>query len=315
MRARGVPGGALAVVKDRRLVYAKGYGWADRDAMAPVRPDSLFRVASISKPITGVAVMKLVEDGKLSLDHRAFDLVKTEAILEPGKSPDARLAAITIRQLLQHTGGWDRSKSGDPMFRSVRIAEAAGVPPPAGPEEVIRYMLGQPLDFDPGTKHAYSNFGYCVLGRIIEKVTGKPYEEYVRKAILAPAGVRRMPIGRSLEKRRAKQEVRYYTADDRKGKCVFPEPEGDVSAPYGTFNLEAMDAHGGWLASAVDLARFAAALEDPDRCPLRRPATLREMYAPPPPPVARREDGKPAATHYACGWNVRPIGDAGKANY
>src|SRR5687767_12521825 len=65
MQARGVPVAALAVVKDRRLVYARGYGWADRERQEPVRPDSLFRIASVSKPITGVAVLKLVEDGRL----------------------------------------------------------------------------------------------------------------------------------------------------------------------------------------------------------------------------------------------------------
>src|SRR5882672_1621081 len=73
MSARNIPGGALAVVKDRRLVYTRGYGWADRENKVPVKPTSLFRIASISKPFTAVAVLKLVEDGKLSLDARVWD--------------------------------------------------------------------------------------------------------------------------------------------------------------------------------------------------------------------------------------------------
>ena len=93
MKARGIPGGALAVVKDRRLVYARGYGLADRDRSLAVRPDSLFRIASLSKPITGVAVMKLIEDGKLTLDQRAFEVLR----LDPPPGGDARLREITIR--------------------------------------------------------------------------------------------------------------------------------------------------------------------------------------------------------------------------
>jgi N-acyl-D-amino-acid deacylase len=315
MQARGVPGGALAVVKDRRLVYARGYGWADRENRVPVRPNSLFRIASISKPVTGVAVMKLVEEGRLDPDARAFDLVRLPAVLPPGGKPDPRLREVTVRQLLHHTGGWDRDKSFDPMFRPLRIAEATGSRPPAGPEAVIRYMLGQPLDFDPGARYAYSNFGYCVLGRIVEKAAGLSYEQYVRQRVLAPAGIRGMRIGGTLAGKWAPAEVRYYTPDNATARSVFPEQPGEVPWPYGGFHLEAMDAHGGWIASAVDLARFAAALDDPQRSPLLKPETVRAMYAPPPAPVARKEGGELAETWYGCGWSVRPVRDTGKANY
>ena len=108
MSARNIPGGALAVVKDRRLIYARGYGWADREKKLPVNADSLFRIASISKPITAVSVLKLVEQGKLNLEDRAFDFVKLPAVIPTGQQADARLARITIRQLLDHTAGWDR---------------------------------------------------------------------------------------------------------------------------------------------------------------------------------------------------------------
>src|ERR1041385_2839566 len=315
MAARHVPGGALAVVKDRRLVYAKGYGWGDREKKNPARPDSLFRIASVSKPITAVAVLRLVEQMKLSLDARAFDLVKLQPVLDGDRKPDPRLAAITIRQLLQHTGGWDRDKSFDPMFRATRIARAMGEPPPAGPPAVIRYMLGQPLDFDPGTRFAYSNFGYCVLGRVIEKATKQTYEKFVQEKILAPIGIRRMRIGASLDGRQAVGEVRYYTSKDEQGENVFPGTARRVPWPYGGFHLEAMDAHGGWIASAVDLARFAAALDDPRRSPLLKPSTFETMYAAPPAPVSRQNDGSLDAAWYGCGWNVRPIAEDDEANY
>lgn len=315
LKSMGTPGGSLAVVKGGRLVYARGYGWADREKREPVRADSLFRLASVSKPVTAVAVMRLVEQKKLSLDARAFDLLSLKPIVTPGTKADPRLETITVRQLLQHTGGWDRDQSFDPMFRPGVIAKAAGSPAPADPSSIIRYMLGQPLDFAPGTKYAYSNFGYCVLGRIIERITGLGYEKFVRDEILAPIGIRHMRLGSSLPSGRAPNEVSYHTRDAELADSVFPSAAGKVPVQYGGFNLEAMDAHGGWLASAVDLARFAAALDPDSRQTLLRPETQREMQAPPPAPVSRKPDGSLQDAYYSCGWMTRPVGDKGLANY
>src|SRR5690606_2114854 len=120
-------------------------------------------------------------------------------------------------------------------------------------DAIVRYMMGQPLDFDPGTSYAYSSFGYAVLGRIVERITGGSYEQYVKEAVLEPAGATRMRLGRSLLADRAPGEVRYY--DPATVNSVFPGG-GAVPVSYGGFNIEAMDAHGGWIASAVDLLRF-----------------------------------------------------------
>lgn len=313
IEARKMPGGALAVVKDGRLVHARGYGWADKERQQRVEATSLYRIASISKPITAVAVLRLVQQGKLKLDDRAFDFIPLKPL--PGAKPEPRLRTITIRQCLQHTGGWDRDKSYDPMFRPKLIAEAAKEAAPASASAVIRYMLGQPLDFDPGTRYAYSNFGYCVLGRVIEKLTGKSYEQFVKDAVLVPAGIKAMRLGRSLEAGRAPDEVRYYMPEAETAESVFPGLPAKVPWPYGAFNLEAMDAHGGWLASAVDLARFAAALHNPEKCPLLKSETWRELHAPPPATVARAEEGPSKGTYYCCGFMSRPIDVAGRVNY
>ncbi len=310
MKARQTPGGALAVVKDGRQVYARGYGWADRERQVPVRPETLFRIASISKPFTAVAVLRLIEQGRLDWETKPFGLLKLDPL--DGKSGDARLGEITLRQLLQHTAGWDRDKSGDPMFRSRQIARAAGRPSPAPAEAIIRYMLGQPLDFAPGTHYAYSNFGYCVLGRVIERVTGRPYEEWVRQEVLAPAGIGRMRLGESRSIHA--DEAHYYTAANAQSDSVFEETPGRVPDPYGSFCLEVMDAHGGWLASAPDLACFAIAL-DQRPSPLLKPNTLALMDAPPPPPVGRSKDGAVEDSYYGCGWSVRPVKQSGRVNY
>ena len=313
MHERGVPGGALAVVKDRKLVYARGYGWADRDKKISAQPDTLFRIASVSKPFTAVAVFKLIEQGKLSIDARAVELAGIKPVLANGSKPDARLERITVRQLLQHTGGWDRDTSGDPMFKAVPIATLVGEAPPAGPRAVIRYVLGRPLDFDPGTRYVYSNFGYCLLGRIIEKISGQSYEEFVRENVLKTAGITRMKIGSTREQ--AEGESRYYTVDTKEASNVFPDGPRKVPWPYGGFHLEAMDAHGGWIASAVDLARFAAALDDPEHSHLLKPNAWKEMFAPPPAPVSRREDGVLNSVFYGCGWQVRPQPKTGRINF
>jgi CubicO group peptidase (beta-lactamase class C family) len=313
MQARKVPGGTLAVVKDGRLVYAKGYGWADRDKKEAASPETRFRIASLSKTLTAVAVMKLVEANKLTLDARAFE---TAHLLPASGDPalaETRLQEITVRQLLQHTGGWDSAKSGDPMFRWRAIARELRTMEPPNPGDIIRYMLKRSLDFDPGSRSAYSNFGYCVLGRVIEAVSGELYEAFVRDRLLAPLGIKRMRIGASLVA--AADEAHYYTTDGAKVRGVFPGLTESVPVPYGGFSLEAMDAHGGWLASAVDLARWAAALNDVRGQPVLKPETLKLMAAPPPAPVARDKDGKLEPAFYACGWMVRPIGSQGSANY
>lgn len=312
MQARQVPGAALAVLKDDRLVYARGYGWADRDAQVPARADTLFRIASLSKPITALAVLKLVEQGKLELDTPAFGLLKLEPLPSGKGAVDLRLAQVTVRHLLHHTAGWDSTRSFDPMFRSRQIARAAGEPPPASPRTIIRFMLGRALDFDPGSRYAYSNFGYCVLGRVIEAVTGLSYETYVQQQLLAPLGIRRMRIGQS--RRSTDGEARYYTAKPTTARSVFADGPAQVPWPYGGFCLESMDAHGGWIASVLDLARLTAALRAPERHGLLRPATLKTMVAPPPPPVSRRSDGSLEPSWYGCGWSVRPVGQTGRFN-
>lgn len=314
MAARNVPGGALAVVKDLKLVYARGYGWADREGKVPARAESLFRIASISKPFTSAAIMCLVEAGKLGLDDAAFELLKLEPLPQEKSKPDERLRRITVRQLLNHTGGWDRGRSSDPMFLPERISQAAGVPSPPGARDIIRYMLGRPLDFDPGTSYAYSNFGYAVLGRLIEKCSGLDYGAFVQKHVRTPAGIKRMRLGASLESGRVEDEVKYYLRTAPQERSVFASHPGRVSAPYGGFCLEAMDAHGGWIASAVDLVRFAVALNDPQKDWLK-PVTRKLLYEPPAAPVSRRADGRLEDAFYASGWQVRPVNRQGGANY
>ncbi|MHC4163251.1 MAG: serine hydrolase domain-containing protein [Planctomycetota bacterium] len=306
MAEHRVPGASLAVVRHGRLVVARGYGWADREEKAPVRPESLFRIASVSKPITAVAVLQLVEAGKLELEDKAVDVLEIRDLVV-----DPRLADVTIHQLLRHTAGFDRGRSFDPMFRSVRIARALEVVPPAKPWDIIRFMAGRPLDFAPGQGHAYSNFGYCMLGRVIEKASGEPYEAYVRERVLKPLGITRMRVGKSLRRDRAEDEVVYYVKGPPTARAVVGAMGHKVPVPYGTWYHEALDAHGGWIGSATGLARFAAAFDDPAACPVLPAKRVRQMFLRPPGRAGYDAEGEPRPAYYACGWLVRPLGRRG----
>jgi len=217
------------------------------------------------------------------------------------------LKQITIRQLLHHSGGWDRDISFDPMFQSVKIAKAFGKKPPAEPLDIIRYMRGQKLDFDPGTQYAYSNFGYSLLGRIIEQASGMSYEQYVRNKVLKPLGIRSMRIGRTLPEGRSDGEVRYYMRHGETGSAVVgPRLGKPVPQPYGAWYLEAMDSHGGWIGSTIDLVRFASAFDNPKRCKVLSARSIAAMFARPPAPLWTDAKGKSKPEYYACGWMVRP---------
>lgn len=296
-----VPGAALAVARNGKLVYSRGFGYADADQKVKVEPDALFRIASVSKPLTAVGVLQLVEKGKIKLDDPIRKHVSLKPHLVSGDKADPRLDDVTVRHCLQHTGGWDRSQSGDPIGIPKKIAEALKIDLPVPPEAVVRYTLGRPLDFDPGSKYAYSNVGYLLLGRAIESASGQKYEEYIRQKVLKPVGVTRAVLGRALPEHRAKGEVSYFDLKGRKGPCVYPPRVGEqVPLPDGQFNLEGFEAHGGWVASAEDLVRFAAAFADPTAYPLLSEESVQTMW--------ERPKLKGDGAYYGCGWQVRPAG-------
>jgi CubicO group peptidase (beta-lactamase class C family) len=254
-----IPGASIAIAKDERLVYAKGFGYADKERKQAVVSENIFRIASISKFITSVAILKLMEEGKLKIDGKVFG---PSGILNDEKYSvirDKRVCNITVRNLLQHAGGWDRNISGDPMFDfQGKIIKTMDVKYPAGQVSIIRYMLRQKLDFAPGSRYSYSNFGYCVLGRVIEKITGMSYENYISSALFRPLDIIHTRLGRNFKCDRLPDEVNYYD-EEMAASCL--NNGSKVSIPYGGFNLEAMDAHGGWVASASDLLKLLMATD------------------------------------------------------
>jgi len=278
-----IPGAALAVARDGDIVLERGYGVADEQSGEAVEPDSLFRIASLSKPLTAVAVMKLVDENGLDLDEAALPVIYGDRAPHLARG-DHRLIKITIRQLLEHTGGWDRAESGDPMWDDVDGGDDDC-------SSAIEQRLTTPLDFAPGRRYAYSNFGYCLLGRVIEAAAERPYEAYLQDTILGPAGIETMRIGSPSKAGRAPGEVTYH--DRARGQA------------YGRFSPQAMDAHGGWIASAPDLVRFVLAVDGrPEPPDLLEPVSIATM-------TARPQNGlwTGKAWYYAKGWSVRPVGN------
>lgn len=311
MRQHCVPGAAVAIAEKGAIVFTRGYGYADIATREPVQPESLFRVASLSKPVTAVAVLQLIEQDRLKLDDRVLDVLGYEAwIASAGEKFEPRLREVTIRHLLEHRSGWDRDKSFDAMFQSVRFAREQNVDAPADQSVVIRSMLSQPLDFSPGERYAYSNLGYCLLGRVIEKLSGQTYEDYVRQNVLAPLGITTMKIGKTRLENRGEREVRYYQPGT--ARSVFQtDLDQQVPWPYGGWNLEAMDSHGGWIASASDMATFASAFDNPDNCRLLKRESIDLMFQRPPGLAGHEEDGTEKDVFYSLGWQNRVLKHGG----
>lgn len=306
VKTHGVPGASMAVTRHGKLVYARGFGMADRDSQRPVQPDSLFRLASISKPLTAVAVLQLVEQARFSLEDHIFDLLPAADWLPPKHDP--RLRQITVRHLLQHTGGWDRDKTFDPITRVRDIAKAVDKPLPVGPADVIRYTLTLPLDFDPGTRYAYYNVDYLLLGRLIEHITQQDYVQYVQQRVLAPVRVTRMKLGRAWKGDLESGEVCYYDSRRREQTAVCGSHVGQtVPFAYGGENVEAYEAHGGWIGSAIDLVRFASAFDRPTESPLLKADTIHTMWDRPAGEPGLNPDRTPRDFYYGCGWSVRPV--------
>lgn len=307
MQTWSIPGGQCAVAKDGRLVYARGFGTVDQampGAPSPpvVSPAAQFRIASSSKPITAVAVMRLVEQRRLGLEDRAFDILD-DLTPPPGATPDPRLRGITVRQLLEHSGGFDSTVT-DPQFEYLRsAADAFRHPRPATHVDIIRYTMGQLLAFTPGTKHVYSNFGYNVLGRVIERRTKLPYGNAVRQLVLQPAGVKRMALmTRTSPQARLPDEVFYVDASA--ALPSWPIYDDDLAIrpfAYGAFDGSVMDAHGGWIANAIDLTRVLNAVGGSAGTQLLTPPTVATMLARPDLPQWQGKD-----YDYALGWGVTP---------
>ena len=255
-----INGMSVAISKEGRLVYARGFGYADTALKFETQPFNKFRIASVSKLVTAVAIMKLREEGKISLNDRVFgpDGILNDPYFSEPK--DKRVYGITVGHLLSHEGGWTQ-RYGDQMFMPLVIAEKMGTQSPVDTRTIIRFALDKRLHYTPGTGHSYSNLGYTILGLVIEKIAGVPYEEYCKKQVLEPLGIYDMQIGGNLLADRKPFEVTYYEPRDATKKPSIYNPSEMCDACYGGNDITTLGSAGGWIATAPDLLRLLLAID------------------------------------------------------
>jgi CubicO group peptidase (beta-lactamase class C family) len=254
MRVLHAPGASICVIRDGRTVWSRAFGLADLEQNVPATTETRFRIGSVSKSLTSVAIGRLVQDGQLDLDSP----VQRYA---PG-FPEKRYS-ITVRQVAGHLAGLRHYDTGE--FENRRHYATV--------TEGLAIFAADSLLFEPGTQYSYSSYGYNLLGAVIEGASGRSYVAYMRDAVLHPAGMTHTSFEHpdSLIPKRG----RYYTRTDSTGPTI--------NAPYvdNTYKWPS----GGFLSTAEDLARFGDLLL---RGELLRPETVALLWTP-----MQTSDGKP----------------------
>ncbi len=269
MKKHNLPGVSVAISKDEATVYAAGYGFAVKENKTRVTPTTLFRLASMSKQQTALAIMTLYEQGKLKLDDKVFG---AGGILEDEFGTNVHNAAkkMTVKHMLSHTAGW----SSDPIYTSATTTLE---------ERIQNYVTNVIPDNEPGKVFDYNNLGFCILGKIVEKVSGMKYEDFLAKEVHAKAGVSNIFVGKNTVNGRRSDECRYYGQDGRD--------------PYGN-DVEMSKAAGGMIANVMELMKLMAHIDYGTKVPdILKKETLDLMYT----KVA--QNGASGAG-YALGWRV-----------
>jgi D-alanyl-D-alanine carboxypeptidase len=274
MSTNGMPGSSIAISRNGKLVYRKGYGVANESTGEKVSIDSRFRMASVSKTLTSVAILKLVQEGKLSLTQKIFgngSILGTTYGTQPYK---IYVTDITVDHLLHQTqGGWGTNTPGDPAFYDSSMTHTA----------LINWTLDNNLLVNaPGTTYRYSNFNFILLARIIEKVTGKTYEDYLKQDILTPLGATNTLIAGNNLSQKKTNEVTY------KGQS------GDIPFVYALNNYTRADGAFGWISTPTDILRFMTSVDSSNTRPdILNGTILRTMVT-----------TTTANPNYGCGWAV-----------
>ena len=260
-----IKGASLAITRNDSLLYAKGYGWADEENGIEMGPGHIMRMASVSKLITATGIMVLQDKGLLSIKDTVFGpsgILNDSLFIRTIK--DRNYHKITVEHLLRHQGGFNR----DPLFSSRDVKHQLQLDHAPEKEDFYRLVLSRRLRFIPGSWQRYSNFGYLLLSDIIEKVSGKPYEQFIKEEVLRPAGCYDIHIAGNYYEDRRSNEVRYYTHD---GDGKFIEEYNDsgrmVERCYGGNNIPLLSGAGAWCGSPAEISRLVASIDGDPRIP------------------------------------------------
>ena len=272
-----IKGASLAIVRNDSLVYAKGYGWADEELEIPMEPGHIMRVASVSKLITATGIMVLQDQGKLTIKDKVFgpDGVLNDEHFNELTKCDPRYYDMTVEDIMRHRSCF----MSDQLFRSKEVQTYMGLDNPPTKDDFFTLVFRNKLIAAPGTRASYSNFGYLVLSEIIERVSQMPYDEFIKKHVLKPAGCYDMHIAGIYYKDKRKNEVRYYTQEGP-GKYApdFKNPQDTVESCYGKNNIPLLSGAGAWCSSTIELARLIASIDGDDYVrDIITPASFRQM--------------------------------------
>lgn len=342
MNQNGSAGGTVAMTYNNHLIFTKSYGYADVTNGLFTQPDSRLRIASVSKAITAMGVLKLVHDyippaGSGSagwpLNYQPFN--------PPGFGPpiggtrQAWIEPATVRDILYHEGGWGEDYEDYTNLKAVETALGTAGPPDC--RTLLRYVESRPMapkvDFTPGNGQAYSNVGYCALGETIRQLTGAAsYFDYIQSNVLSPLGMNDTQLGSSKQADQLDREVVYYPcgylagklppvspipcgygAPPIQGKSLFP-PHDTVSAAYGgginTFSMQASEGAGGFVSTSIDLARFTGAIAS-GQLPnfpggALHPGWPQKFYSYTAAESAYEISSGATLPYYGLGWDVQP---------
>ena len=265
LRRWQIKGASLAITRNDSLVYAKGYGWADEEKGELMQPGHILRMASVSKLVTATGIMVLQDRGLLSIKDTVFGPsgILCDSLFN-SVIKDRNHHKITVEHLLRHQGGFYR----DPLFSSRDVKHQMQLDCPPCKEDFYRLVLSRRLRFQPGSWQKYSNFGYLLLSEIIEKVSGKPYEQFIREDVLVPAGCYDMHIAGNYYEDKYPNEVRYYTHE---GDGKFIEDYSDngqmVERCYGGNNVPLLSGAGAWCGSPAEISRLVASIDGSPEVP------------------------------------------------
>ncbi|HEY7910929.1 MAG TPA: serine hydrolase domain-containing protein [Blastocatellia bacterium] len=290
MARQSLPGISVAVAVDNRLRYANGFGMADLENSIPARATTVYRTASIAKAMTAVAVMKLVEQGRLDLDA---PIQKYCAAFPEKQWP------VTARHLLGHLGGIRHYKSSEESNGTRHYFTIA---------DSLALFKDEPLLHEPGTRFQYTTYGYSVLGCAIEGASGQPYDAFMRAQIFEPAAMHHSGIDhfRLLISNRA----RGYTRLNESAYAQLPEAAKRIAKVGGIYNATLHDTSmkvpgGGLVSTSIDLVKFAIAVNS---SALVKPSSLEQMWT-----GQKARDGK--ATNYGLGWGISEVGGIRALNH
>ena len=256
-----INGAQLAISRHDSLIYARGFGFADKDRQIPMEPSYIMRMASVSKLVTATGIMKLRDMGKVRLSDKVFG---PKGILNDtfyvNSIKDKRYLDITVEQLLRHKAGFT-NYAGDPIFSTRYIMQQNRLTTPPDHRTLRRIVLKRHLGYTPGTAQRYCNIGYTLLSLIIEKRMGMPYEQFMQKYVLEPAGCYDFHIAGNYLKDRRPNETVYYMHSSSEPAQEFNNSGRLVTRCYGENDITTALGAGAWVASAAELCRLVASID------------------------------------------------------